>query len=125
MGNVVLGKLVEAGAVRDAVHVAVAPVVAKEKLAPGQPVGLDGTTAKPVGIVDPYLTAMVFPGQEFYLCLFPGTPISLRHDWQHPDEVTPEQVVAGEPVKKWKYPEYETDDWDEADRERCRQEGCS
>jgi len=35
-----LGKLAPAGAQRDAVHIAVVPVVAEIALAPGQPVGL-------------------------------------------------------------------------------------
>ena len=74
---------------RDAVHIAVAPVVAGEPLQPGQHVGLleDGrayASAKPIGIVDPFSTDAVVAGLRFWLFLYPGTVTSLRHDWTHP-----------------------------------------
>ncbi len=87
-----LGKLIEGEAGRDAVHIAVAPVTAGEKLLPGERVTIqaDGraiglpTGSRGVGIVDPYLTAAVEEGQRFYLFLMPGTVTSLRHVWTHP-----------------------------------------
>jgi hypothetical protein len=72
------------------VHVALAPVVAGENLEPGEHVGfLEGNRVskhaeKNIGIVDPFLTATVRAGQTFYLCLYPNTVTSLRHDWTHP-----------------------------------------
>jgi hypothetical protein len=74
---------------RDAVHIAVAPMVAAARLLPGQHVGLldDGrvyANDKPIGIVDPFLTESVLPGQRFWLFLYPGTITSLRHVWTHP-----------------------------------------
>jgi hypothetical protein len=77
---------------RDAIHVAVAPVTAAEPLAPGQHVGFVpanqtetvGPTDRPIGIVDPFLTAPVEPGQRFWLFLYPNTVTSLRHVWTHP-----------------------------------------
>lgn len=74
---------------RDAVHIAVAPVVAAEELAPGRRVGLreDGLASggeEPIGVVDPFREAPVLPGQLFWLFLFPGTITSLRHVWTHP-----------------------------------------
>lgn len=79
---------------KDAIHIAVAPVIANEKLAPGQDIGFvkKGDTelvgvvpdGKAIGIVDPYLTTMVFPEQRFWLCLYPLTITGLRHDWNHP-----------------------------------------
>lgn len=84
-----LGKLASEDAGRDAIHVAVAPVVAAENLSIGQHVGIaeDGRAsakAKPIGIVDPYLKGFVEAGQRFYLCLYPNTITSLRHHWVHP-----------------------------------------
>lgn len=83
---------------RDAVHVAVIAVSAGEKLTPGQDVGFSGelterqeqiaraalATVDPIGIVDPFLKGLVWPGQRFWLYLYPRTITSLRHQWTHP-----------------------------------------
>lgn len=87
-----LGKLIEGVEQRDAIHVAVAPVKAEEKLWPGQHVGfaIDGdcetvsSRAKPIGLIDPYLGGPVQPGERCWLFLYPGTATVLRHDWAHP-----------------------------------------
>jgi hypothetical protein len=88
-----LGQLIEDGdRRRDAIHIAVAPVTAAERLAPGQHVGLIreggtelvGPCEQPIGIVDPFLAGAVEPGQRFWLFLYPGTVTSLRHIWTHP-----------------------------------------
>lgn len=83
---------------RDAVHVAIAPVVAGEKLYPGDPVGLYGGKAfdnvgEPIGIVNPFLANPVLGGETFYLFLYPNTVTSLRHTWTHPAfmAVTPKE----------------------------------
>lgn len=77
---------------RDAIHVAVAPVTAAGRLAPGQHVGfvspgeteLVGVEGNPIGVVDPFLTENVQPGQRFWLFMYPNTVTSLRHVWTHP-----------------------------------------
>lgn len=79
-----IGALAEDAAQRDAIHIAVAPVVAAEVLYPGQDAGAAGTQASPVGIVDPYLKGRVLPGQRFWLFLYPNTITALRHEWTHP-----------------------------------------
>lgn len=83
-----LGNLPEANQGRDAVHVAIAPMIAAERLSPGQHVGLigdrAGSTAKTIGIVDPFLRGAVFEGERFWLVLYPQTITSLRHVWEHP-----------------------------------------
>ena len=88
-----LGQLIEDGdRRRDAIHIAVAPVTAAVRLAPGQHVGLVregnlelvGPCDRPIGVVDPFLTEPVEPGQRFWLFLYPGTITGLRHVWTHP-----------------------------------------
>lgn len=82
----------------DAVHMAIAPVVAGEDLDPGIHVGpLRGesyirygiNTDKPIGIVDPFLQTTVSKGQAFWLFLYPGSIKSLRHDWTHTQKFSP------------------------------------
>lgn len=94
---------------RDAVHVAVIAVVAGEKLSPGQDVELaDGRAPngeyvavtkaskkyKLIGIVDPYLKAVVWPDERFWLYLYPRTITGLNHHWTHPD--FPEEDTEGQ-----------------------------
>lgn len=90
-----IGELCEKGALRDAVHIAVAPVVAGHVLPPGHHVALDGRgkaiavngdrrDEKTVGIVDPFLERWVDEGETFWLFLYPGTVTKLRHAWLHP-----------------------------------------
>jgi hypothetical protein len=93
MSEAKLGQLISEPVGRDAVHVAVAPVESAGDLAPGERVGvwydgakfLAGAAFTPhLGIVDPFLTAPVKAGQKFYLCLFPGSVVGMRHVWMHP-----------------------------------------
>ncbi len=90
-----LGHPPEPDARRDAVHIAVAPVVAAHRLRPGDHVGffphgeygekrLVGYGFPKIGVVDPFLTSEVEEGQSFWMFLFPGTVTSLRHVWTHP-----------------------------------------
>lgn len=86
-----IGKLLEGeGAERDAIHIAVAPMVASVQLAPGEHVGLTacgkacGRSDNHIGIVDPFLQGDVEPGDEFFVFLYPNTVTSLRHVWTHP-----------------------------------------
>ena len=84
-----LGKLAADDAERDAVHVAIFPTTSEETLHPGQPVAVcvnGQATADPegVGIVDPFLGSAVYPGQRFFVCLYPNTVTGMRHHWAHP-----------------------------------------
>jgi len=106
-----VGKLLDATVGRDAIHFALAPVVAEERLRPGQHIGFarEGDTTYVVaatnddmpprttagmprvaalGIVDPFLPESVSPGQRFWMFLFPNTITGLRHVWSHPAFVT-------------------------------------
>lgn len=92
MSDVTLGKILTGTHHRDAIHVAIAPVVAAESLSPGQEIGfIDdaktrvGQSKKTLGIVDPFLTSDVRRDQQFYMFLFPQTVTGMRHEWQHPE----------------------------------------
>ena len=93
MSDPLLGQFPNPYAQRDAVHVAIIPVVASSNLSPGERIGVteDGGVFysyagadKPIGIVDPFLPRSVKHGERFYLCLFPGTVYGMRHHWLHP-----------------------------------------
>lgn len=98
-----LGTIIDETAGRDAIHLAVEPAVAVEKLFPGQHVGFVaggvGTSKNPVGIVDPFINGFVAPGQRFWLVVYPRTITSLRHVWEHPAFVAAEEPQASEPDK--------------------------
>lgn len=73
---------------RDAIHLAVEPVVAAHTLRPGEDVGFVeggvGVCDDPVGIVDPFLRENVARGERFWLIVYPRQITSLRHVWTHP-----------------------------------------
>ena len=98
-----IGTIIDDTARRDAIHVAVYPAVAAHALRPGQNVGLypDGRagvlklddsslnrsfdkSVVLIGVVDPFLKAVVQKGERFWLALYPRTVTSLRHAWTHP-----------------------------------------
>lgn len=102
MNDLKIGELLQspAHAHRDAIHIAVIPAIASQKLMAGEwvalakpptaedePVKIRSLTAgeKAVGIVDPYLTEAVRKNKGCWLFLFPGTVTALRHAWEHPD----------------------------------------
>lgn len=85
-----LGTIIGAGEKRDAIHLAVEPVIAAMPLRAGDHVKLvDGRAvhAMPsngLGIVDPFLEGPVEPGDRFWLVVYPRQITSLRHVWEHP-----------------------------------------
>ena len=86
-----LGTIIDDTQARDAIHLAVEPVIAAHNMDPGAHVGLmdDGRASeiaeKHVGIVDPFLTDGVCAGDRFWLVVYPRQITSLRHVWEHPD----------------------------------------
>lgn len=83
-----LGTIIDETAGRDAIHLAVEPVMAGEKLYPGSHVRMkDGKAeagGETVGIVDPFLKGPVYEGQWFWFVIYPRAITSLRHVWSHP-----------------------------------------
>src|SRR5258708_39528575 len=84
-----LGQLIDGDAQRDAVHIAIAPAIATERLLPGQRITVVKGYAYPkiydaIGIVDPFLRKPVERGMKFYVCVNPGTITSIHHNWTHP-----------------------------------------
>lgn len=105
-----LGTIIQGGG-RDAIHLAVEPVIAGHTLYPGAHVGISGGKAysnldkahpsfveKHLGIVDPFLKEPVRPGEMFWLVVYPRQITSLRHVWDHPDFPTEEGINIGERV---------------------------
>lgn len=76
---------------RDAIHVAILPVIAAHRMVAGNHVGINDKGEASyshegpyLGIVDPFLDNAVAKGQKFYLFLYPNTITSLKHVWSHP-----------------------------------------
>lgn len=93
-----LGNLIDDSAARDAIHLAVEPVVAGETLYPGQHIGIQDGVAisraeKKLGIVDPFITGVIPKGHRFWLIVYPRQITSLRHVWEHPDFNQPAKRV--------------------------------
>lgn len=97
MTDIVLGKLIDSPQERDAIHVAVVPLIAGEDLYCGTRFKLAfGTTdvalkgnyneKEAIGVVDPFLSDRIIirKGQQFWGLLFPGTVTGMRHHWRHP-----------------------------------------
>ena len=99
-----LGSIIGPGQGRDAIHLAVEPVVAAEDLVPGEHVGfIDGGVGcsdTPLGIVDPFLALGPRKGEYFWLVVYPRQITSLRHVWTHPKFPEPSNVsiVASQDV---------------------------
>ncbi len=86
-----LGQIIDATQKRDAIHLAVEPVIAGEDLMPGHPITVrDGTATYArqgdgaLGIVDPFLPGLIAKGQRFWFVMNPRMVTSLRHVWSHP-----------------------------------------
>lgn len=91
MSELGIGKLIYSEQGRDAIHVAIVPMLAVRELQPGQHLAN--------GIVDPFLKEPVKPGERYWLFLYPNTVTTLRHVWAHqafPDEPAPAPKARSE-----------------------------
>jgi hypothetical protein len=102
-----LGTIIGPNEKRDAIHLAVDPVIATHYMEPGQDVGLlspgyASEAAPHIGIVDPFLRAPVQKGERFWLVVYPRQITSLRHVWSHPAfEDEPERLTITEQKKEF------------------------
>lgn len=71
-----LGKIISSDSKRDAVHIAVIPMLAVREMQPGE------HTVN--GVCDPFLEEPVKPGEWYWLLLWPKSITSLRHVFSHP-----------------------------------------
>lgn len=105
-----LGTIIDDTQKRDAIHLAVEPVIAGDDLAPGWHVTVTDGVAWPatagngIGIVDPFISGGVKKGQRFWFVMYPRMVHSLRHVWTHPAfpdaEATTPVVAAVEADRK-------------------------
>jgi len=97
-----LGRLVKnpGPILRDAVHWAVCPVTAAERLFPNQDVGFlpsgrvasESASVQALGKIDPFLTNIVEAGQMCWFVVYPGQIRSLFHAWEHPALLLPSET---------------------------------
>lgn len=107
MENLKLGEIITTEQHRDAIHIAVVPVVASAPIVRGGLVSIaggqayNGSVEDAVGVADPFLrVARVEQGQAFWLYLNPGSITSLRHEWTHPAlDGTPDTAAARKVVQ--------------------------
>lgn len=101
-----LGTIITNGG-RDAIHLAVEPVIAGEFIRVGQDIGIINGKAyakaeKKLGIADPFLKNDIQPDEMFWLVVYPRKITSLRHVWEHPEfdkETTNDQSDLSEKKK--------------------------
>lgn len=103
-----LGTIIDKTAKRDAIHLAVYPIVAAEKLYPGQHIGIVDEKAttkaeKKLGIVDPFVSGFIPDGDMFWLIVYPRQITSLRHVWEHPEFDKPPVSIESEFDKSQKW----------------------
>ncbi len=101
-----LGTIIDDQQKRDAIHLAVEPVVAGERLEPGEHISVKegvafsagpGVLSAALGIIDPFLTRAVRKGERFWFIMYPRMVHSLRHVWTHP--AFPDEVGTPAPTK--------------------------
>lgn len=101
-----LGTIITPNEGRDAIHVAVLPVQAAERISPGDHVLINDEgkaewtkAGEGVGIADPFLVDIIKRGEWFWLLVYPRQITSLRHVWEHPSFPASEPPVNMVTVK--------------------------
>lgn len=98
-----IGTILTEPMARDAIHIAVLPVIAGNMLNPGDHVGfvggeIDIGALHPIGVIDPFLKAPVEKGQGCFVFLYPNTITDMRHHWKHPG-IPDDQFRPVDPAK--------------------------
>lgn len=89
-----LGTLLKGEIQRDAIHIAIMPVITHRDLYPGESVklipgtkntvmGCERDSTDCVGIIDPFLEGYIPGGSQVWMFLNPNTITGLRHEWTH------------------------------------------
>lgn len=125
-----LGTIIGPNEKRDAIHLAVEPIIADEVLSPGEHVGFTreghaGSSGVPkyLGIVDPFLSRPVQPGERFWLVVYPRQITSLRHVWTHPEfPETAKRELTEEEEQKVRNTLLTLDGWSEKMNQFCERE---
>lgn len=84
-----LGQLLRGAEQKDAIHMALAPIIAHRALQPGEHIGVkngveSSDVYEKIGIVDPFLKSVVRKGEKFYILLYQYSVTGMRHEWEHP-----------------------------------------
>lgn len=90
-----LGTILKEDVLRDAIHLAIMPVITADEIYAGERVKLIygtknfvkqcGSGNDYVGIIDPFLESYIPRGSRVWMFLRPNTIIGLRHEWTHPE----------------------------------------
>lgn len=120
-----LGTIIDEAQKRDAIHLAVEPVVAGERLRPGEHitvtdgVAMSADADEALGIVDPFLANPARKGQRFWFVMYPRQVTSLRHVWAHP--AFPDEAGTPAPLPKPVADKVESERWL---RDFCQRSDC-
>jgi hypothetical protein len=91
-----LGTILTTPQKRDAIHLAVEPVIAGDSIMPGEDILIDFSSGqgiahpapgrgKGIGIADPFIKRdFIEKGECFWYVMYPRQVKSLRHVWEHP-----------------------------------------
>ena len=111
-----LGKKLTGGEGRDAVHVAVCPVIVDGFLRAGERVKfVPGSTERVtswnyegdlIGVIDPFVESYVTTGERCWLFLLPNSITGLRHVWTHPSFPDPAQPPVDNKITEKQFAEH-------------------
>lgn len=108
-----LGTIIDDTQKRDAIHLAVIPVLAGTTLHAGQSIRVTDGVAyfdlEGACIVDPFLQRPAYAGENFWAVLRPRLVQSLRHVWSHP--AFPDEPAAPQAVAKPVNQKFESEAW--------------
>lgn len=105
-----IGQIITSEQEKDAIHIAVAPVIASHRILPGYHIGLvrpgqaSSRVESKIGVADPFLKLPIQKGERFWIFLYPQTITGLRHLWSHPafqEDVQPKEETAKEKAEAW------------------------
>ena len=103
-----IGKLLNGEEQRDAIHIAILPVIVDDHLSAGDTVKfVYGSTDKvryapeenSIGVIDPFLEDYIPIGSRVWLFLKPNSITGIRHEWTHPAVDNP--IICDNVSERW------------------------